>query len=183
MAQEMRSLDYPNQTEDDARCERDGEPDAHGPVISEAPLGECQGAQRKATRIARGTIAVHRSRLVIVSVVKPGGKVAVRDLASGGTRDVAIGELSARTIRLARPMPSGPMPGWSRRTRRCIEPHSSARSWSFAALVREGPVRLAAAETSAVNSHERQQALLAGQSAVAIEWLSSPGPCRSCSLH
>ena len=43
------------------------------------------------------------------------------------------------------------MRGWCRRAQGCIEPRSSARKLVVAALVREGPLRLAVEQTSAVD--------------------------------
>ena len=50
--------------------------------------------------IAPGTLAVHAERLVLIVDVAQQGYVTVRDLASGVTRTVAPGELSARTTPL-----------------------------------------------------------------------------------
>jgi len=49
-------------------------------------------------RVPAGLVAMHAERLIMVCAVKPTGKVAVRDLASGELSEIAVGELSARPI-------------------------------------------------------------------------------------
>jgi len=102
-------------------------------------------------RIVPGAVAVHASRLVIICLVKPAGMVTVRDLASGETNDVSVGELSAPTtparesdaVRLhadvVRASPS---------QYRAAE---GRERLVVAALVRDGPLRLTVEQTSAVS--------------------------------
>ena len=103
-------------------------------------------------RIAPGLVAVHAARLIMVCALKPSGRVAVRDLANGEVSEIAVGELSApaATIRendatrLHADVAREPDP---------VSHCGASRTAPFvAALVREGPLRLAVEQTSAVSS-------------------------------
>ena len=102
-------------------------------------------------RIACGTIAVHGSRLVIVCAVKPAGQVAIRDLVSGETFDVSVGELSAQTTPArasdAARIHADVVTASPKRYRAAQQREKVV----VAALVREGPSWLAVEQTSAVS--------------------------------
>ena len=102
-------------------------------------------------RVAPGLVAVHAARLIMVCAVKPAGKVAVRDLASGEVSEIAVGELSARP-------PTIPEDDGARLHADVVRA-SPARYRTaerrerlvVAALAREGPLNVAVEQTSAVS--------------------------------
>jgi hypothetical protein len=102
-------------------------------------------------RVAPGLVAVHAGRLIMVCAVKPAGRVAVRDLASGEMSEIIVGELSAQ--------PNSVRESQAARLHADVVRASPARYRSaerreqlvVAALVREGPLRVAVEQTSAVS--------------------------------
>lgn len=101
--------------------------------------------------IACGTIAVCASRLVIVCVVQPGGRVVVCDLASGESYDVAVGELSARASPARAVDAARTHVRAVQASPKLYQAAQQREKLVGAALVREGPLRLAVEQTSAVN--------------------------------
>jgi len=102
-------------------------------------------------RIAPGLIAVHASRLVTVCVVKQAGRVTVRDLASGETYDVPVGELSARTTPAQQADAARGHAGVVRAGPKLYRAAQDREKLVVAALVRDEALRLAVEQTSAVS--------------------------------
>ena len=102
-------------------------------------------------RVAPGLVAVHAARLIMVCAVKPAGRVAVRDLASGELSEIAVGELSAH--------PTTTHENDASRLHADVVRASPARyrtaerreRLGVAALAREGPLNVAVEQTSAVS--------------------------------
>jgi hypothetical protein len=96
-------------------------------------------------------VAVHAARLIMVCAVKPAGRVAVRDLASGEVSEIAVGELSAR--------PTTTHENDASRLHADVVRASPARyrtaerreRLGVAALAREGPLNVAVEQTSAAS--------------------------------
>lgn len=102
-------------------------------------------------RIEPGIVAVHASRLVIICLVKPAGIVSVRDLASGETHDVSVGELSAPTTPARESDAAQIHANVVRASPDQYQAAERREKLVVAALVREGPLRVVVDQTSAVS--------------------------------
>jgi transposase-like protein len=102
-------------------------------------------------QIAAGTVAVHAARLVIICAAKPGGMVAVRDLASGECYDVSVGQLSARTSPAREADAERLHAEAVRASPQRYRAAERRESLVVAALVRPGQLQLSVEQTSAVH--------------------------------
>ena len=102
-------------------------------------------------RIAPGLVAVHAARLIMVCALKPSGRVAVRDLVNGEVSEIAVGELSAPAATIRENDATRLHADVVRASPTRYRSAERREQLVVAALVREGPLRLAVEQTSAVS--------------------------------